>query len=69
MSLLHVLTKILSHRGQQCTLECYIERQGNSESERERERHLHVLEPVDWSRWLFCWLIVNYIHLKSQSTH
>jgi len=72
MSLLHVLTKMLSHRGQQCTLECYIERQGNSESERERdrrERHLHVLGPVDWSRWWFCWLIVNYTHLTSQSTH
>jgi len=47
-------------------------REGNSESERERdrrERHLHVLGPVDWSRWWFCWLIANYTHLTSQSTH
>lgn len=34
----------------------------------ERERDLNVLEPVDFNR-LFCWLIVHYICLKSQSTH
>lgn len=63
-----VLTNILSHRGQQCALECRRSRGMAKEQRDDRERNQNVLEPVDWSR-LFFWLIVHYICLKTQSTH